>query len=437
MSFQTRYEELSKKLAAWMRELGIKIPGLPDPEGARQRDNGENGSAVTTIPVGALPRWQEMEARLSELPAQTSEILFPTPLDGGSPLFAKREKELEILEASFRRWQEGRAQMIAVVGSDGCGRTSLLNRFQTEIAGSAPVTAFTLDRRVGTERELAERIGSPFEPTEACTSTDDLINLLSRQERQVLIVDDAQYLMLRTPQTLGVMENFVSLLLATGDRFLWVLSFTIQSWRRLDQLYGLSRYCTDVVTLPCFDKDAALEALGMRLEATGLALAYEGENPADLDPASSGPDGTGKDPGKEKEESLADCLLTGLYNLSRGNMGAALYYWHAFTAYDPDKKVLLLLPMGEIDYSAVKKLDLDLLFSLGELLVHGPLTVREHACIFQRGLTQTRHHLEFLTHQRIVEKSGSDGDGREAVYAVDPVFYIPLASVLESAHILY
>ncbi|MDX1764301.1 MAG: hypothetical protein R3231_08270, partial [bacterium] len=383
MSFKARSEELSKKLATWVGERRIKIPRLPDPEGARQKDNGENGSALKTIPVGALPRWQEMEARLSELPGQARELLSPNPLDGGSPLFAKREQELKSLETSLGQWQEGRTQTVAVVGTDGCGRSSLLNQFQTKIAGeSALLKTITLDRRVGTERELAEQLGSPFEPTEACTSTDDLVNLLSRQEKQILILDDVQFLMLRTPQSLGVMEHFISTLLATQDRFFWILSVTLQAWRRLDQLYNLSRYCTDVVTLACFEKDAAVEALRLRLEATGLPLAYEEVNPAD--PAGSGADSPGKDSEKDRKESLADCLFTGLYNLSRGSMKAALYYWQTFTAYDPDQKVLLILPIGEIDYSAVKKLDLDLLFSLGELLVHGPLTVREHACIFQR-----------------------------------------------------
>ena len=137
------------------------------------------------------------------------------------------------------------------------------------------------------------------------------------------------------------------------------------------------------------------------------------------------------------KETVAHDFFQDLYRLSHGNIHAALFYWKYFTRYDETKAAFMVLPIREIDASVIKDLDRRHLFALGELLLHGRLTLQEHADIFQRDLLTTRLSLDFLSQRRFVEKVMPESTREIITYQVDPVFYIPVASVLESAHILY
>ncbi len=377
-----------------------------------------------------LPSWDDLHQHLLTFPERYRELFLPKPLEN-LKLFVGRESEHQVFKKVIKSWRQRRTVMVAVVGADGSGKTTFLNRLEEDLSASDKVARISIDKRVRSEEDLIGLLTKGFGINTDCQTVDELASRLAKLPRRVVLVDNGHNLMLRVIGATKVVKGFLAILLATRGRLLWVVSFKDHAWRRLDYQYGLASSFTNLIRIPYFSEEEMRAALSLRLDASGLILAGTGD-PA---PTADG-DYTLAEDMTEKKTAL-DRFGSELFSLSRGNMFATLFYWGLSTQYDEAVRGVKVQPFKSVDHSLLRELADIYQFTLAELLVHGGLTPEEHGELFQCDQLESRLILDYLIQQRLVLKAAPTGGDIQDIYRVDPIFYTLVSSTLESAHILY
>ena len=97
----------------------------------------------------------------------------------------------------------------------------------------------------------------------------------------------------------------------------------------------------------------------------------------------------------------------------------------------------MVMPCTKFNDRFIKNLARPYLLTLAEILSHGTLTPEERGVIFRMDGLHSRLMLDYLCEISLVEMHEADGNGHILHYGINPVFYHPVSSNLESLNILY
>lgn len=388
---------IRQNIANWMSRLG----------------GGE--AEIEYVSLADLPTWQELEQRSIAWPIGYRIMLNTNPLEGRD-LYVQRPQNEQQLHLAVERWHGGFAPMVALVGPDGCGRTSLLNWFESGLPIGDSVSRFVCTTRLRSELALIDWLSEQFMLEQPVSGVNDLVAALNGLPRRIVFLDDLHRLMLRAMGAPHVMHALMAIMLGTQNHFLWIVSCREYGWRMLDYQFGLSRYFTHHINLGYFRQEELRDAMRLRMAAAGLLP--EGEE-GDI----------------AQESLLSHRRVQEFMTVSGGNMRAALFHLQIYATYEEEQQLLLMRQGKKVELSTLRERgDLDL-FSLGEVVVNSGLTVNEHAEIFQREPLKSQVVLEHLHQLRLLECV--ELENGERLYQLDPVFYLPVTSLLQASHVLY
>ncbi len=337
-----------------------------------------------------------------------------------------KNKDLDTLRELFQRWQEGLLCSIAVTGPDGSGKTSLVNCFQSELGNQVPVLRLNLEKRLTDEGPFLEWCQERFALPHAPSGLADVEKHLQTMPRSVIIVEELHHLVLRTVGGLEVGRAFLRLVLTSRHRLLWVATSRKYPWQRMKHLIDIDRYFTHQVQTQFNSQAEIRDALLLRLHTSGYPVGFlNGGNPA---PKTNNP------AGKDDQANLRDRFFSDLFSATRGNMQAALFYWLHYLEFDAQEQSLRVAPFDKLDYGTLKNLERPQLYALAEILAHGGLSPREHAAIFGTAVMQSRMLLDYLTQMNLLQSARAAED--EPFYQLNPLFFAPTASLLETRNII-
>jgi len=377
--------------------------------------HGVDSTEFDYVLLADLPTWQELHHRTIPWPIGYRSMLTVNPLEGRD-LYVERKNVQESLNEAVQRWRGGYAPMLAMIGPDGCGRTTLLNWFESGLPIGESVTRVNGTHRIRSEQALLDWLSEVFNLAQPVSTLNEMVAALRALPPRIVILDDLQRLLLRALGSSHVVHALIAILLGTQEHFLWIVSVRESSWRMLDYQFGISRYFTHTPRLGYFTAEQLREALRLRLVVAG-AHAEEAEVEAELESLLSS---------QRQHEFMA---------VSSGNMRAALFHLLIYARYDEERGRLVMQRGKKVDLSMLgKRGDLDL-FTLSELIGNSGLTVAEHAEIFQREAIKSRVVLEHLKQLRLLERH--EMDNGESFYQLDPVFYLPVTTMLQASHVLY
>ncbi len=310
-----------------------------------------------------------------------------------------RYPHLEEARERIADWTEGRlAQAVALVGERGIGKTSWL----AELARSSPAPAMCrilLTDRLTTAPALCRHLGQELGLGRAETVTD-LARAACAAPRRVVLLDQAQNLMLRAPGGLEGYEAFAELVAGTSASLFWVCSFSKYAWEHLGNVYRGRDLFRAVHRLDTWPEEDIGALIAHRMGSVGCRASYE-------DLVVDRVDGT---------EFQSEVIRTGeryrrlLWDYADGNPRVAVHFWLRSLIPDGMNRVRVRL------FAAPSAEELDALgeqsrFLLAAIVTHENLSLQEAA----RVLRYPRHLCEAALNYLVAQGLLEFADGRYRV----------------------
>jgi hypothetical protein len=383
--------------------------------------------------IADLPVERELATHLQTLSPVYRRLFSSEPLLNREFLVGRND-ELQTLADAYKRWRAKRAANIAIIGAEGSGKSSLINCFENEIDDENEVVHIYLEERLKTEADVIRRFATDLGVDSNISSIGDLAQALLAGPRRIVIVHRTHIMYLRTVGGSIAPRAFFQLMLATRVHLLWLTSFRLYPWQRLDYLFEAGRYYTHQLTTTLHDETELRTAILRRQRTTGdnllfaeskapsrmirkLRLRHELNTPI-------------------VQKALADQYFETLFRLSGGNLESAFYFW-LLSLRAERAQHLTVQPSLTLDDRLIRNLERLDQFTLAELVGHGHLTIPEHAEIFRIEPSYSQLILENLAQLHIVVNSSQKGSDDTCRYEVSTVFQQTVVGVLTDLNTLY
>jgi hypothetical protein len=132
---------------------------------------------------------------------------------------------------------------------------------------------------------------------------------------------------------------------------------------------------------------------------------------------------------KEKQLYLQKDYFESLHKMASNNIGIALFLWLR-SIKSADEEEIKISSDVELDFSFLKELSDQKLFSIMALILHDGLSLEEHSAIFNLSLKSSQLLYATLLDDGIIFL-------KESSYKVNFQLYKPLVNLLQSKNILH
>lgn len=366
-----------------------------------------------------------------DLPEIYRRLFSPTPTELAD-FFVPRPEVLTSFQSAARRWLEGHPTTIAVLGETGAGRTSFINYALHTTLDGMPTVRRSLKRTITDEAALIEELSAISGGREQSVKRLQL-RMSNRQERTVIVIEEAENLFLRSLDGLRPLRRFLSLIGQTSGSALWVLSMSEHAWAWLETVLHISDHFTHLLHLRALNRAEIENVVMTRHRVSGYQLRFDQRITATerlrlrarawLE-------------GREDNDlamQLQQRYFDRLHELSRGNPMLGIYHWlRSVSQIEGEGSVLRVRPVEPIDLSVLHELDHHKLLTLAFTLQHHGLTIAEFSQVFRVSEDEARAGLVHLTHMGLLFID----PGEEDCYRIHRVLQRPIAEILQSRNML-
>jgi len=387
----------------------------------------EQSAPKKSLQVGTLPAFTQIVEGSNKLPERGRKLFMPVPVED-SALLVGRDEQLLQLDDALEHWKGGRPTSIALVGPQGCGKTSLINCFMVKLRNQS-VLRCDIEERLCNEAKIIGFFCRLFQVDPPVDDLEALIEQLRTIEPRIVVIEHAHNLLLRVIGGRTAIDAFLYTVLSTRQQHLWVITCRHFPWNNMERHVGVSQYFTHFIAIDPLPEASLRDALALRLEKSSLNLIF----------CKDREDAEGKgNPESDATQGEIDVFYKALYSNCGGNFHAALYFLLLCSRYEADKKSLSLWPPSPLEVTFIKEMDRLYQFTIAELVVHGVLSPGEHARIFRTVGIQSKMvlaHLEQLNLLRVIDSP--DGNATVKVYDLSPVIHHAVTSALQQLNLLY
>jgi len=323
---------------------------------------------------------QEVNSSLENLPDEYKKNYELKPVE--DKFFVNKESEINALESSFSNWMKNRFVTCAIVGQKGSGVTSTLDFFLAQHPQVETIRV-ELKEKVYTKSKYFSFFNKLLN-TEGINTNKELIEYLNKIENEkIIVIENLQHMFLKKVGGFESMELLYELLSYTTKKVLWIGVFTPQTWNYLDKTISISNYFTSEIVMQELDSQMIKDIMLKRLENKSTEIEF-------IPNEETSKAKTFQNLDKEKQQlDLEENYFKILHKLSNGNISLAQLYWIRSISIK-DKNILTVKEIDDFDYSFIKNLSSEVLFTLQALILHDGLTIKDFSAVMRESATESR-----------------------------------------------
>ncbi len=401
------YKLYSHKIIVWYDKTLIKF-GLAEKE-----------QKITAALADFLV---ETENAIQKLPYVYQRLYRIEPIDDES-FFVGRLEEMKALNDAYNNWKNGRYSATVLVGEKGSGASTSINFFIKNNVLGDRVKRIKLNKAIFSQKDLIVSFNEIFDLK--TTTIEELSDqLIKKYKDSILILEDINYLFLREVNGFQAIKSFLEILSKTGKEIFWLNSCKLYAWNYLNKTLLIESYYRNVVTLKALDEKQIINVILSRHRVSGYNIQFEFEentkNAAKLNKISE----------EEQQEALKNDFFKQLNKFSDSNLSLALLYWLRSTK-KVENNTIYIGNMIDFDFSFLKKLSMQPIFTLQALILHENLSIDEHAHIFNQTILQSRMEL------MVLEDRGLINQNEQNEFTINQLLYRQVVNLLKNKNFIH
>ncbi|MDT8339074.1 MAG: hypothetical protein RQ763_07735 [Sulfurimonas sp.] len=326
---------------------------------------------------------QETESALQNIPQNYKRLYELHPAE--MQFFVNREKEIKELQKSFTNWAKNRFVTCAIIGEKGCGVTSMLNSFISDIPHT-DIIRDELHEKIFTKEDYFEYFNTLLK-TENITTNKELIDFLNNtQSAKIIILENLHHMFLKKVGGFESIKMLFELISYTTKKVLWIGVFTPETWSFLAKTISISNYFTSEIFIEPLSHENIKETISKRNEYENLKTEF-------LPTEESLKSMTFENLGDEQKQAfLSERFFKQLHKLSNGNISLAMLYW-VRAVEKIEENIIYIKGIDNVDHSFVKNLSSEALFALQALILHDGLTLHDFSIVMNEPHEECRKML--------------------------------------------
>jgi hypothetical protein len=340
-----------------------------------------------------------------------------------SRIFIGREKEIEKLSKAYNYWQNNQISSVMLIGEKGSGTSSLISIALDKLSVPNTIYRKKSSKTIYKEEDLLTYLKELLEINRVA-SIDELIEQLQKLEtRIIVIVENFENFFLKVVEGFDTAKHMLEIVTSTSKNILWILTCNTFAWNYLDKVVGIKDFFIFNIHMTGLTERTLKEIILLRHNISGYDVTYLSS------PALEKQKAFKKLDDKEKQMFLEKEYFENLHKIASNNIGIALFLWLR-SIKNADEEEIKISSDVELDFSFLKELSDQKLFSIMALILHDGLSLEEHSVIFNLSLKSSRLLFATLLDDGIIFL-------KDTSYKVNFQLYKPLVNLLKSKNILH
>ena len=336
-------------------------------------------------------------------------------------LFVGNTAKTDLLSLSYTIWKKNRFSTVILVGEKGSGKTCLLRHFLEKNNITSKTNSIALQDTIYEPEALFDVMNTSF--SEKLHSLEDWVTFFNSQKKQIIIIEDIQYLYFRKINGFKALQVLSELIIRTHGSVFWICTCSKYAYQYLDKSIGLSDQFLQIIDIDDTTNETITEAIVKRHKVSGYNLYFE-EPPKEFlnkkyDKATDA----------EKQNILQQEYHKDLNKIAKSNFKIAFMYWLR-SVIKVSGSTIYMRSLKTIDLSFIEKLPASKIFILNSILLHDKLDI-EHICqISSVDQEQTKRAVSSLFKNGILIVNND-------YYSINTLLYRQVVTLLKNKNFIH
>ncbi len=335
------------------------------------------------------------QEKLQNLPFIYRKLFDGTPLESND-FFIGQEELTNKINSALNDFNNNKSSSVIIIGEPGSGKKSLINTIITNSLKDKDVLQFQFKNTISNKEELLQVFSNLLGYNRTVSFDELLVYFNDKSRKKIIVLENINKLFINQVNGFSALKNFIYLVSMTNRNVFWLCSIGKHPWNYLKHNFEMeSAFKYKIITEDLHKKDIKSIILS-RHGATGYGLKFL---PSDIRQFRSRIFKAKSE--KEEQEKLSVEFFKKLEEYSEGNIISAMYYW--LQSIDKVKGNLITIkPPRKLVLGILNNIDPVYLLTLATILIHGWITAKEHAKIYNMSIEKSREILNYLASLNLI-----------------------------------
>jgi hypothetical protein len=338
-------------------------------------------------------------------------------------IFIGRDDETARLNKAIEYWKNNQVSSVMLIGEKGSGTSSLINITLKKQNIDCKIFRKEFNTTIYKEEELLVFLKNMLEINDLATA-DELVDSLNNfKERRIVIIENIEDLFLRIVDGFDAIKKLMEIITSTSKNVLWITTCNTYAWQYLNKVVNIGDFYIFNIHMKPLNEELVEKIVLSRHNISGYYLDFV--PPASIQKQKS----FKKLSAIDQQNYLRKNYFDYLTKSANDNIAVALFLWlRSITSFD-EENIQITTDLG-LDFSFLKKLSDQKLFSLMAIILHDGLSVEENSKIFNVSLKSSHLLFTSMLDDGIIFKVKDN-------FKVNFQLYKPLINLLKDKNILH